>query len=262
MTDTGSEPAQRVWRDPAAMPAPEWLRPLGSTEGEHSLTDREGIVTWLKECYRAPKQRWVRMNMLGSLNGRVTGPDGTSDSLSNRADRRILRTIRSLSDAVVVGAQTVRQERHATTRPTRLCVITSSGDLAGHRIHPDDAAELVYVCTVTSARERVHETMPGANIITLGTDDSGQLRLSDVIAELGNRGMHQLVVEGGGQLISQFLDAGLLDEICLTQAPVFGPSDAPTLPSSTLGTAFARELVLEDSLGYLYQRLFASTSRP
>lgn len=249
--------AERVWRDPASMPAPAWLRRLDGDRNErHELTDMAATDAWLRECYTAPEPLWVRMNMIGTLNGRVIGPDGTSDSLSNRADRRILRTIRDLSDAVVVGAQTVRQERHATTRPTKLCVVTMSGDLSGHRIHEDDAANLVYVCGPESAQERACVTMPGANFIALECDGN-QVSLRELVTALNARGMRQLVVEGGGNLISQFLDAGLLDEVCLTQAPLFGPQDAPSLPASSLGTEFSRELLIEDSLGFVYQRMFA-----
>lgn len=260
MSPASPAAGDRVWNDPAAMPAPVWLRKLGPSEVEqYSLTeDTAGTDAWLRACYEAPEQSWVRMNMIGTLNGRVTGPDGTSDSLSNRADRRILRIIRDLSDAVVVGAQTVRSERHATTRPTRLCVITSSGDLSGHRIQLDDARELVYVCAPASARAEVESTMPGANVIPLELDDSDRINLREVVHALAERGMHQLVVEGGGALIGQFLDAGLLDEVCLAQAPLFGPEDAASLPSSSRGTEFSRELTLEDSLGYLYSRLFAN----
>lgn len=259
-TETDTAPlsaSQRIWRDPAAMPSPTWLQRLGDGSKRVDLNDTDATDAWLRECYAAPESSWIRMNMIGSLNGRVTGPDGTSDSLSNRADRRILRTIRDLSDAVVVGAQTVRQERHATTRPTKMCIISTSGDLSGHRIHEDDAAELVYVCAPAEARERAEQTMPGMNFVELSATD-GQVNLREVVAALRERGMHQLVVEGGGNLIGQFLDAGLLDEVCLTQAPVFAPQHAPSLPASTLGTEFSRELVLEDSLGFLYQRLFAN----
>lgn len=210
----------------------------------------------LEELYRAPQPNWMRMNMIGSLNGRVTGSDGTSDTLSNRADRRILKLIRQMSDAVIVGAQTVRQEKHTSTAPTKLCIVTGSGNLDGHRITPDEAAESVLVCCPAEAGDRARESMPGATIVPL-TAPEGRIQLADVLSELRERGLHQLVVEGGNRLISQFLDAGLLDEVCLTQAPVFAPDSAPSLPGSGRGTEFRRELLAVDSVGYVYQRLFA-----
>jgi riboflavin biosynthesis pyrimidine reductase len=245
--------------DLARMPDPAWLHELAPEGTRLDLADAEhagAADDWIRERYRAPRADWVRMNMLGSLNGRVTGPDGTSDSLSNRADRRILRLIREMSDVVVVGANTVREERHTSTRPTWLCVITTSGDLTGHRIRPDDAAHSVLVCGPASARERALETMPGANFVEFELDDGG-VALPEVLGHLRERGLRQIVVEGGKALISQFLDEGLLDEVCITQAPYFGPDAAPALPASTRETRFRREPLLADEYGYLYQRLVA-----
>lgn len=244
---------------PSAMPNPESLRILstvGNEDAPETLVLGNEVDERLRELYAAPEPDWVRMNMIGSLNSRVTGPDGTSDTLSNRADRRILRLIREMSDAVVVGAQTVRQEQHTSTGATWLCVVTASGDLSGHRISREDAVASVLVCCPADAVARVNETMPGANTVAIEPVD-GRLPLDQVVATLHERGLRQLVVEGGNQLISQFLDEGRIDEVCLTQAPVFAPDSAPSLPGSGHGTSFARVLLAEDSLGYIYQRLFA-----
>lgn len=242
--------------DLSRMPDPAWLRQLGGAGDRLDLTGDsiDQAESWLREHYAPPRADWVRMNMLGSLNGRITGGDGTSDSLSNRADRRILRLIREMSDVVVVGANTVREERHTATRPTWLCIISESGNLTGHRISEADAAASVLVCGPTSARDRAAETMPGANFAEFDTS-AGRVPLAAVLAELRGRGLRQIVVEGGTTLIGQFLDGALLDEVCLTQAPVFGPDTSPALPSSSRNSAFQRVLLLEDEFGFLYQRL-------
>lgn len=240
----------------AGMPDPAALR-LHVAEGIDTPTTldlREDPEARLAGLWAAPRRDWVRMNMIGSINGRVTGPDGTSDSLSNRADRRILQQIRAMSDAVIVGAQTVRQERHTSTRPTWLVIVTGSGDLTGHRIDADDAEASVLVCCPASARAQVEATMPGARIAEIEPVD-GRIPLDAVLETVRSRGMRSLVVEGGAKLIGQFLDAGLIDEICVTQAPVFGPDEAPSLPGSSRGTRFDRVLLAEDSAGFVYQRL-------
>lgn len=240
-----------------AMPDPDCLRVLAS-RAETSIRTLDlrddSVNDRIRELYTPPRRDWVRMNMIGSLNGRVTGPDGTSDTLSNRADRRILTVIRKMSDAIVVGAETVRNERHLSTRPTWLCVVTGSGNLAGHRISSQDAAASVLVCCPPEARAEVARTMPGAQIELLEATE-GRVNLNEVLAALRDRGLNQIVVEGGNRLISQFLDEGRLDEICLTQAPVFAPNEATSLPGSVAGTRFERELLLEDSARFLYQRL-------
>lgn len=213
----------------------------------------------LDALYKTPAGPWIRMNMLGTLNARVTGPDGTSDSVTNRVDRRILARIRRMSDAIVVGASTLRQERHTSTGPTPLVVVTRSGELTGHRIAEDEARRGVVVLGPPEAVANIERTLPGARIETIRGGDGVPVR--SVVATCHALGLERLVVEGGGSLIAQFLDADLLDEACLTQAPVFGPVDAPQLPGSRAGTRFERSLVALDDAGFVYSRLLA-TRRP
>lgn len=212
----------------------------------------------LDRLYAVPPGPWVRMNMLGTLNARVTGPDGTSDSISNRADRAILKRIRAMSDAIVVGAQTVRQEKHMATGSTRLIIVTGSGDLSGHRISPEEAERGVTVMCPANAAAKVTETMPGANLFHPSSDHVGAgVSIADVLTWCRSQGLDRLVVEGGASLIGQFLDAKAIDEVCITQAPVFGRTDAPGLPGSSAERRYRRALVASDNLGFVYSRLVA-----
>lgn len=208
----------------------------------------------LAEWYAAPRA-WWRMNMIGTLNARVTGPDGTSDTLSNRADRTILQHLRRASDAVLVGAETVRSERHAPVGGAVLAVVTGSGDLAGNRIPPAEAEHGVIVLCPPAAAACARATMPGARIEHPPLDAAGRVAMAELRAFLSALGRERVVVEGGGRLISQVLDAGLLDEACLTQAPVFGRSEAPSLPGSGHVDAWRRTLLAVDERGFLYARL-------
>lgn len=250
------------------MPAPTELRLLWSDgtvapriePGSTLRLADDATIEQLDRLYAVPEGRWVRMNMLGTINARVTGPDGTSDSISNRADRAILKRIRAMSDAIVVGAQTVRQERHTATGSTRLVIVTRSGDLSGHRISPADAARSVTVVCPASAAVAVAATMPGADRFhpapRHGADVEG-VTVDDVLDWCRAHDLDRLVVEGGASLIGQFLDADAIDEVCVTQAPVFGPDDMPGLPGSSVERRYRRALVAVDDLGYVYSRLVA-----
>lgn len=220
--------------------------------------DRDAVEAALAGWYAAEPARdgsWWRMNMIGTLNARVAGPDGTSDSISNRADRTILQHLRRSSDAVLVGAETVRSERHAPAHGALLVVVTGSGELSGHRLSREQAAEGALVLCPEDAADRVRATMPGARIEHPPLDDEGRVDIAALRGFLAGLGLRRVVVEGGERLIGQCLDAGLLDEACLAQAPVFGRSDAPSLPGSSREDRWRRELVLADELGYLYSRL-------
>ena len=83
--------------------------------------DREWALDELAEAYAYPRRRgrraepWLRANMVSTLDG-AAQHDGRSQPLSGAADMRIFGTLRALADAVVVGAETVRQEGY---RPAR-----------------------------------------------------------------------------------------------------------------------------------------------
>ena len=97
-------------------------------------------------------------------------------------------------------------------------------------------------------------------------------QLADLVSDLGRRGVGRLMVEGGASLGSQFLAAGLVDELQLAIAPFFvgdpaaprfaGPGHYPAGPAHPLHLAEARpvgEIVL---LRYLTRRPAAPGGRP
>lgn len=82
----------------------------------------------LREIYAWPVSRTFRLNLLVTTDG-IVGPDGTSQSLTNSEDRRILRAIRAEADVVIVGAESVRKEGWYFPPHGRLIVLSSTGSL-------------------------------------------------------------------------------------------------------------------------------------
>lgn len=171
--------------------------------------------------YAPPAGPWVRINLISSVNGSATGSDGTSNTLTSRTDRAVLKVIRSSSDVVVVGAATVRAEGYSMPRGARLAVITSTGELGGHRLAmPAGTEPLLVLCpraAVAAARRSVAD-LP-IDIIVL-PDDNGRIDLAEAIDAFGARSLNRVLCEGGPRLAAQFIDSGLVDELCLTIAPV------------------------------------------
>ena len=172
--------------------------------------------------------------------------DDTSEQrlvLSNSADLDRVDEVRASSDAVLVGAGTVRADdpRLAVRCPERRARRVAEGRPATPRKvtltrHPtldpraamfavDEGDPLVYCATpaVAATRERLGDT---ATVVDAGGDpDPGW-----VSTDLRARGVHRLLVEGGQDVLAQFLAAGLADELQLVVAPVFvGDSRAPRL---------------------------------
>lgn len=218
--------------------------------------DAPGTRERLLELYRPPSRRWLRLNLVTSVSGSAAGSDGTSETLTSAADRRILGVIRELSDVVLVGAQSVRAEGYVRPKRAPLAVVTGSGDLEGHRIG-GDGPPIVVLCP-EAAVDRVRQTLPDADILVV---DGPRMLPADLLAALNGHGFESVVCEGGPGLARQFVTAGLVDEVCLTTSPrltgvtlpLFGVEAFPEV-AVTLG-----QLLIDDESS-LYARWFATAS--
>ena len=66
---------------------------------------------------RSGRSPWTILNMVQSLDGGVTSDDVSAD-LGSPADQEIFRTLRSLADVILVGAETVRKENYGPPKLT------------------------------------------------------------------------------------------------------------------------------------------------
>jgi diaminohydroxyphosphoribosylaminopyrimidine deaminase/5-amino-6-(5-phosphoribosylamino)uracil reductase len=148
----------------------------------------------------------VVLKLAATLDGRTAAPDGTSQWLTGEAARADAHRLRSRSDAVLVGAGTVRADDPALT--VRL---------------PENDRDAV---TVDQQPLRVvlgHA--PGDAKVLPAVELQGDL--GEVLDELGRRGIIQLLVEGGPTVAHAFHAAGLVDRYVLYLTPaLFGGDDA------------------------------------
>ena len=232
------------------------LRVLLPEPSDRIALEEPDAAVRIDGLYRVGAADWLRMNMIGTLDGGVVGPDGTSDSISNRVDRTILERIRAMSDAVLVGARTLRQERHTVVEHAALVVVTLSGELSGHRIAEAEARGRVHVLCPPGAVAAVRHSLPGASVHEALPDRRGTISAATMLGICAELGFRRIVAEGGRGLIGRLLDDDAVDEVCLSAAPVFGDPDGPRLPGSRLGTRFERGMLAIDETGVLYSRLF------
>jgi riboflavin biosynthesis pyrimidine reductase len=189
-----------------------------------------GEITDLEAFYAPPEGRHVRMDFVQSLDGAIA-VDGRSKGLQSPADLRVFRTLRAVSDAVLVGAGTARQERYGPVRLTPegqawrartgrpagvpLVVVSASGGtgLDAERLSP---STLVLTCEAGAGTSVPFEQL-------VHGDD--EVDLAAGLADLAGRGLARLVCEGGPTLFTALLAQGLVDELCLTLSPLLvGPA--------------------------------------
>ena len=156
---------------------------------------------------------WVIAKAALSLDGHLARPPGEGQWLTGPTARaHAHRELRARVDAILVGAGTVRADDPALTvrgvpgargrpQPWRV-VLTRSGDLpAGARLFTDEHRDRTLVLYRRSPAE--------------------------VLDELGQRQVTSLLVEGGGETLAAFFDAGLVDEVSFYVAPIL-VGDGPT----------------------------------
>lgn len=210
---------------------------------------RDALARW----YAPPGGRWLRLNLVASVDGRSAGDDGTSDSLTNRVDRAVLGVIRRTADAVLVGAASVRAEGYRMPARATLAVVTRSGDLSGHGFEPGSGSLLVLA--PASARAAVERSLGDASYqLEILEERRGRIPARALLDALHRRGHESIVCEGGPSLAGQLVRAGLVDELCLTTSPVIGGSAAGILDVDSLTGGLDLTQLLVDDSGALYAR--------
>ena len=178
---------------------------------------------------------------------------GTSETLTNRTDRRILGVVRGQSDIVLVGAESVRAEGYRIPRTTTLGIVTGSGDLTGHRIEAAETSRLVILCP-ERARVTAMGSLPGAQIVSV-PDTAGRMAAADLLEALRGLGHRSIVCEGGPSLAAQFAAAGLVDEVCVTTSPQLTGTTLPSFGERAFPPIPVRlERLLVDESSALYAR--------
>lgn len=209
----------------------------------------------LDGLYRPQRAEWLSINLVASVDGAARGSDGTSGTLTQGADRRILGAIRRNSSIVLVGATTVRTEGHLFPRSTSLAVATQSGDLTGHAFSSDlEPGRLVIVCP-SAAASTVRTTL-GDVPATVLSIDSDVVTPEALIATLRQHGYATIVCEGGPSLAATLIDAELVDELCLTTSPLLAGDALGALRAIAGTQRHDLELaqLLSDSGGSVYAR--------
>lgn len=182
----------------------------------------------LAALYAPPAGRQVRVNFVSSLDG-AAEVDGRSGPLGGPADKLVFFTLRSLCDVVLVGAGTARAENYGPVKLVgrspgdlpRLALVSRSLDLSPDARYFTEPGPRPLI--ITSAAATVPDWLDGAaELIVAGQD---QVDLASALDQLADRGLQRVLCEGGPRLFGDLAQAGLVDELCLTLAPLLAGPD-------------------------------------
>ena len=188
-------------------------------------------------CHRNTGRPYVVLKLAATLDGRIAAPDGSSVWITGEEARADVHQLRAESDAVCVGAGTVRS---------------------------DDPQLTVRAVEGTDPRRIVVGEIPEGALVQPAESWTGDLK--ELLNSLGNQGVLQLLVEGGADVAGRFHREGLVNRYVVYLAPAFLGGDdgkalftgsgAPTMEQiqrgrftsiTQLGNDVRVDLILEES---------------
>jgi riboflavin biosynthesis pyrimidine reductase len=184
-----------------------------------------------------PTRPWVLANMVSGVDGSVA-VNGRTKELSSEADRALFHHLRTIADVILVGATTVRDESYGPHRPKDgsaphpIAVVTNGLQLDfGSPFFTDAVAQPIII---TSERAPTDAVASAREVADVRVHPGERVDLRRAIDDLGG----VVLTEGGPTLLASLLLEGLLDELCLTIAPVAGGD-----PGRIVGEALSGHLV-------------------
>jgi riboflavin biosynthesis pyrimidine reductase len=207
----------------------------------------------------------LRVNFVGSVDGAVT-VDGYSEGLSGPADRRVFGLLRMVCDGLLVAAGTLRHEGYGAVRLDEkrrgwrreqglgeyppLVIVSRALTLDPALPALADAPVRPYVITCAAAPAGVRAALAEhAEVLVHGETE---VDLVAARADLVARGLVQLLCEGGPHLLGGLTAADLVDELCLTVAPVLAGAGSGRItagpPSPRPRRLGLRHVLVEDDM--------------
>lgn len=212
--------------------------PLVAGRGIRALQDK-GIKTEVgvleKECaalnekffkFMTAGLPYVTLKMALTLDGRIATASGDSRWITSVLSRREAHRERALHDGVMVGIGTILQDDPELTvrlvrgrNPLRIVVDSSLRIPLGAKVLRDQPkAKTLIACSSSRDQEKYEKLREmGIELITSGT---GPVALPGLLAELGERGISSIMVEGGAGLYTAFLRENLADRVLAFIAPL------------------------------------------
>lgn len=182
----------------------------------------------------------VFSNLAVSLDGKIADRHAPRKSLGTPLDRRTMDVVRKQADVIVMGAGTVRAfpkvafARSGTKKGYRKpanAIITASGDLDPAWPFWSDPEVVRFVfCSDEGYARALKSAGDRAFVVRASSADKTRVDLKLVLERLKASQLENVLVEGGGELVAEFLHAKLLQEMFITITPwILGGRENPTL---------------------------------
>ena len=197
---------------------------------------------------------FVTVKVGQSLDGKIATRTGASRWITSAASRRLVHAYRGEADAILVGINTVLRDdprltirgvRHRMDRPIKIIVDSRLRIPLTARCLSRRPATLI-ATTVRGGEKRRRLAARGVEVVTLPSRRS-RVPLRQLFHLLVRRGMHSVLIEGGGDVIAGALAERLVDRVTFFVAPILiGGRTAPTAVGGEGISRLSRAVRLDD----------------
>ncbi len=174
---------------------------------------------------------YITIKLAQSLDGKIAARDGTSKWITSARTRKFVRRMRSSFNAIAVGVNTVIKDNPlllghggegSRYNPTRVIVDTRLRIPAGSNIikTASAAAPVIIGTTELAGKKTVEKFKRFENVEVIVTrSKKARVSLRSFFAKLAEKGIVNVLVEGGGEFAGSLIDESLADEIMFFVAP-------------------------------------------
>ena len=203
---------------------------------------------------RLTKERpWIIGKWAMTLDGKIATRVGSSYWISSDESRLLVHRLRSRVDAILIGSRTAMEDDPKLTvrlpegetplrTPTRV-VFDSGGTLSAFSelaLTARDVPLLLAFGPEAPAEKKIFWESKGAEVLVLDAPTREQ-RLILLMRELAKRGMTNVLVEGGGELLGRLFDLEMIDEAKVFVAPKIVGGKEAVIPVGGVGRELMRK---------------------
>ncbi|SNZ07770.1 diaminohydroxyphosphoribosylaminopyrimidine deaminase [Persephonella hydrogeniphila] len=176
--------------------------------------------------YIREKRPFIHLKIAQTIDGKIATKTGSSKWITGEKSRRYAHRLRKEATAVMVGVGTVLQDNPQLTvrdypskkQPVRILIDKSLKTPVDFRIFDKSAKTVVFTSKTASENKIKTLKEKGIEIVKLPLKE-GRFELKDILKELYDMEIMHLLVEGGKEVITQFIMENLFDKISIFQAP-------------------------------------------
>ena len=180
-------------------------------------------------CFIRTGRPFVTLKLAASLDGRIAAASGDSQWISGEQSRHVVHELRNRVDAILVGAETVRNDDPRLTcrmrggrDPLRVVLDGRLSITPSARVctQPSTAPTLIATSEDHGRGEKQAQLeAQGVQVVCL-PGKNGQVPLRPLLVELGRRGHKSVLIEGGGRIAAAALREGVVDKVLFFYAPL------------------------------------------